>query len=93
MPSWEPVPGYANLCTQFREGNNSRDCTWNVITTVWETRGIKAFAGNGTNNMVIRVEHRGIREDSATYEKAVSTVSNRVFKREYTGQPYDFFSS
>jgi hypothetical protein len=63
MPSWEPVPGYSMLCQEFREGNNSRNCTWNIITTVWETRGMKAYGGNGTNNLIIRVEHVGIQEE------------------------------
>jgi len=91
--SWEPVPAYSHLCQFFREANNSRDCTWNVITTVWEARGMKAYGGNGTNQLIIRVDHRGIKEDSKTFERAVNTVSNRVYKREFTGQPYDFFAS
>jgi hypothetical protein len=63
MPSWEPVPGYSMLCQQFREANNSRNCTWNIITTVWETRGMQAFHGSGTNNLVIEVKHCGIKEE------------------------------
>ena len=30
-----------DLCTKFRKANNSLDCTWNIITTIWEARGIQ----------------------------------------------------
>uniref|UniRef100_A0A7S4U7T2 C2 domain-containing protein n=1 Tax=Guillardia theta TaxID=55529 RepID=A0A7S4U7T2_GUITH len=93
MPTWHPVPAYSMLCREYKEKHNSRDCSWNVITTVWDARGIKAIAGNGTNNMLIQVSHLGIREDSKVMEKCINEIPNRTFKREYTGQPEDFFAS
>eukprot|EP00960_Hanusia_phi_P056776 763367-Hanusia_phi.AAC.3 len=93
MPTWHPVPAYSMLCREYKEKHNSRDCSWNVLTTVWDARGIKAIAGNGTNNMLIQVSHLGIREDSKVMEKCINEIPNRTFKREYTGQPEDFFAS
>ena len=93
MPSWEPIPAYATLCKTFREANNSKACTWNIITTVWDARGIQAQKGNGTNDMVISVEHLGVRDNSKVFEKSINEIPNRVFKHEYTGQPYTFFAS
>ena len=63
MPSWEPIPGYSLLCKRYREGNSSRDCSWNIITTVWEARGLQAYGGQGNNNLVIRVDHVGVRQE------------------------------
>jgi hypothetical protein len=63
MPSWEPVPGYTNLCERFRRSNSSKDCTWNILTTVWEVRGLQAYGGQGNNNLVIRVEHLGVSQE------------------------------
>jgi hypothetical protein len=83
MPSWEPLPAYATLCKTFREANNSKDCTWNVITTVWDARGIKAMGSKGANDMIISVEHLGITDDSKTFEKSINEVPNRVFKRKF----------
>jgi hypothetical protein len=83
MPSWEPLPAYSTLCRSYREANNSKDCTWNIITTVWDARGIKSQGGKGANDMVIRVEHLGIADDSKTFEKSVNEIPNRVFKRQF----------
>ena len=83
MPSWEPVPAYSTLCKTFREANNSKDCTWNIITTVWDARGIQSQGGNGTNSMVIEVEHLGASDKSKTFEKSINEIPNRVFKRQF----------
>ena len=83
MPSWEPLPAYATLCKTFREANNSKDCTWNIITTVWDARGIKALGSKGANDMIISVEHLGVTDDSKTFEKSINDVPNRVFKRKF----------
>lgn len=83
MPSWEPLPAYSTLCKKFREGNNSQACTWNIITTVWDARGIQAQGGNGANSMVIKVEHLGVADESKTYEKSINEIPNRVFKIQY----------
>jgi hypothetical protein len=83
MPSWEPVPAYSTLCKYFRTENNSKDCRWNIITTVWDARGIKSMGGNGSNSMVIKVSHMGVNDESMTFEKSINEIPNRVFKREY----------
>jgi len=28
MSSYEPIPGYAQLVSQFRNANDSKHCTW-----------------------------------------------------------------
>ena len=83
MPSWEPLPAYSTLCKNFREANNSKACTWNIITTVWDARGIQAYGSSGANSMVIRVEHLGVADESKTYEKAINEIPNRVFKIQF----------
>jgi len=89
MPSWEPVPAYSSLCQTYREANNSKDCTWNIITTVWDARGIQSQKGNGANDMIIKVEHMGVGDESKTFEKSINEIPNRVFKREYRYPPRD----
>lgn len=43
--------------------------------------------------MIIRVEHSGIREESKNFEKEINSFPNRVYKRQFSGQPYEFFAS
>jgi hypothetical protein len=46
-----------------------------------------------TLSVISQVEHSGIRDESKIFENSVNTIVNRVYKREYTGQPADFFLS
>ena len=51
------------------------------------------FGNKGVNNLVVKVEHCGIDEQSKNFEHEINTVVNRVYKREFTGQPSTFFLS
>lgn len=51
------------------------------------------FGNKGVNNLVVKVEHCGVDDESKVFEQEINTVVNRVYKREFTGQPSTFFSS
>eukprot|EP00960_Hanusia_phi_P042964 755797-Hanusia_phi.AAC.5 len=93
MPSFDPIPGYADLCHKFQIDNDARDCAWNIITTVWETRGMMSHHSDGANNLIVQVVHDGIFSNSKLFQNEISSVINKVFKKEYHGQPADFFLS
>jgi hypothetical protein len=60
-----------------------------VTLSSWQT----IFGNKGINNLVVKVEHCGIDDQSKIFEQEINAVVNRVYKREFTGQPSTFFLS
>ena len=48
---------------------------------------------DGANNLLVQVVHDGIHSDSTVFQNEISTIVNKVYKKEYYGQPADFFLS
>ena len=54
---------------------------------------MQTFNSGGVNSLVVKVEHLGIVDESKVFEGSINVIVNRVYKRQYTGQPATFFMS
>jgi hypothetical protein len=60
-----------------------------MMSSSWQT----IFGNKGINNLIVKVEHCGVDDQSKIFEQEINAVVNRVYKREFTGQPSTFFLS
>ena len=91
MPS-----GLDELCAEFREARDGRDCVFNVLVNIAECRGLFGLASHGFNDSKARVygtwDPEGT-EVSKIHSKTSTPFFNFVCRLSYIGQPHRFLSS
>ena len=91
------ISGFQYLNQEWRNRRDGRDCTWNIVVTVAEGRGLKGLGPHGLNDCFLKVNHSSDMEDDTNISKTHPMTSapffNHVFKLPFSGQPAAFFSS
>lgn len=90
------VSGFHELTQEWRQKRDGKDCTWNVIVTVAEARGLRGLGNHGLNDCRLKVTMSTEDDDaklSKIHEKTSTPFFDQVFKLSFEGQPAAFFTS
>ena len=90
------LSGFNELTSEWRQKRDGKDCTWNVIVTVAEARGLRGLGNHGLNDCRLKVTISTELDDarlSKIHEKTCCPFFDQVFKLTFEGQPASFFQS